>query len=229
MTLWPLSGLLLAFAMLGQVQTAPGPQAAAPTHAEAGAAPEPDSVEFSFVPRGAGEPGWSLRFITDTRWGQYKVTGASTWAEVTVGRDVMKRLEQGTAAVSGVRCETKLKNIAKTGVKTITYDTGTSTAMCVFDYSDDAGLNETASTFQAIAETMRLGEKIAHDRRFDHLGLNADLETLMDEAKAGRAIELGNIAPVLQSVVDNDDLMDVVRRRAQSLMQDATLGAPEKK
>jgi hypothetical protein len=47
------------------------------------------------------------------------------------------------------------------------------------------------------------------------------MDSLISENKDGRAIELQNIAPVLQSIVDDDRVMERVRRKAARLLQDA--------
>ena len=82
-----------------------------------------------------------------------------------------------------------------------------------------------ASAFQAIAETIQIGDKLKHDHRFDHLGLDADLDELTAEAKQAGRSELQNIAPILQSIVDDDEVMASARRKARSLLQDASLHA----
>ena len=80
------------------------------------------------------------------------------------------------------------------------------------------------ATFQAIAETMQRGERLQHDLRYDRLGLDAEMESLVAAKESGSAIEIGNIAPVLQALVEDDHVIDRVRRRAARLLQDA--GAP---
>jgi hypothetical protein len=117
------------------------------------------------------------------------------------------------------KCETHLKNIAHTGKKTFTFHDNGHETVCVFNYSDDDKINAVASTFQEIAFTLQEGDKLKHDHRFDHLGLDADLDALLAAAKDGNVIELQNIAPVLQSIVDDDEIMSPSRRKAKSLLE----------
>jgi hypothetical protein len=80
---------------------------------------------------------------------------------------------------------------------------------------------DATAAFEAIAETMQYGARLQHEHRFDRLSLDAEIDSLVAEAKEGRAIELQNIAPVLQSIVDDDRVIDRVRRKTARLLQDA--------
>ena len=126
-------------------------------------------------------------------------------------------------AVSADRCGTKMKNVADTGAKTLEYFAGGVKSSCVFHYSDDAKVRDAAEAFMAMAETLQMGERLAHERRFDRLGLDATLDSLIDEVKGGRAIEVQNIAPVLQGIVGDERLMERVRSKAAHLMESASM------
>ena len=95
------------------------------------------------------------------------------------------------------------------------------TAECTFNYSDDAGLMGATAAFLAIADTMQRGERLQHDLRYDRLGLDAEMESLVAAQKDGSAIEIGNIASILQTLVSDDHVIDRVRRRAARLLQDS--------
>ena len=124
------------------------------------------------------------------------------------------------------KCETHLKNIAHTGKKTFTLHDNDRGTVCVFNYSDDEKINAVASTFLEIAFTLQEGDKLKHDHRFDHLGLDADLDAMLAAAKDGSVIELQNIAPVLQAIVDDDEIMSPSRRKAKTLLEIAGIQAP---
>lgn len=183
-------------------------------------------VELSMTPRTDDvAPGWKVRLQADGA-GMYVESGAGDAKPIplTVSEATLQRVKLGEHAVKSGKCETKAKNIAKTGEKTIRYEIADKTAECTFNYSDDAGLMGAAATFQAIAETMHRGKQLEHDLRYDRLGLDADMQQLVAAQKDGSAIEIENIAPVLQALVQDDHVIDRVRRRAARLLQDA--GAP---
>jgi hypothetical protein len=125
-------------------------------------------------------------------------------------------------------CGTRHKNIASTGKKKLTFYDGDQTVSCAFDYSDDASLEDCSAAFQAMAETLQFSDRLDHAHRFDRLGLDAEMDALVSENAAGRAIELQNIARTLQSIVDDDRVIERVRRKAARLLQDAAGTPPPK-
>lgn len=129
-------------------------------------------------------------------------------------------------------CETHAKNIAQSGQKTLLIEVvGKEVVKCTFNYSDDDQLNAASDAFQAIAETMQFGARLAHEHRFDRLSLDAEMTALSSEAKAGRAIELQNIASVLRSIAEDEHVISRARREAARLLEDAEKSsrAPEGK
>ena len=122
-------------------------------------------------------------------------------------------------------CGTRHKGIASTGRKTLTFYDGDRSVSCVFDYSDDAKVEDSSAAFQAIAETLQFSDRLDHAHRFDRLGLDAQIDALVSENAGGRAIELQNIGRTLQSIVDDDRVMERVRRKAARLLQYAA-GTP---
>jgi hypothetical protein len=149
---------------------------------------------------------------------------AETKRPITVSQATMERLHGGYKTVVSGICETRTKHIAQTGTKHIAYTMAGSDAWssCTFNYSDDKSLMDAAAAFQAIAETMQMGDKLEHIHRFDRLGLDAQLDFLTSEAKEGRAIEFQNIAPVLNSIVNDERVIERARRKAARLLQDAS-------
>jgi hypothetical protein len=179
-------------------------------------------VELSMKPRTDDPaPAWTVRLQADGA-GTYSDSGMENTATMplTVSAATLERVRLGEHAARSGKCETKAKNIAKNGEKTIRYEEAGKTAECTFNYSDDAGLMGAITTFQAIAETMQRGERLQHDLRYDRLGLDADMESLVEAKQSGSAIEIGNITPILQALVQDDHVIDRVRRRAARLLQD---------
>jgi hypothetical protein len=189
-------------------------------------------VSFSFDWPEAEVPHWFIEVGDepgDTLHGRYDKleAGAKPSAEtrrpITVSQATMNRIRGGYRTVASGVCETRTRHIAQTGAKHIAYTMAGSDAWssCTFNYSDDKTLMDAVAAFQAMAETMQMGERLEHTHRFDRLGLDAQLDFLTSEAKEGHAIELQNIAPVLQSIVDDDRVIERARRKAARLLQDA--------
>jgi hypothetical protein len=179
------------------------------------------AVDFSFKPNSPAAPPWTVH-LDATGTGSYTEASETTPGPqpLTVSPSTLERLRRGEHAVEKNRCESRQKNIANTGEKTIRYQSQGNTITCTFNYSDDAALMDAAAAFQAIAETMQAGERLQHDERYDRLGLDAEIDTLIAAVHNGAAIDLNNIAPVLQSLIADEHVIDRVRRKASRLLQD---------
>ena len=208
-------GLLLSWGgVAAQVAGRAEGLATATVHeAEAGPA-----IVFSMVPRLTTVSPWRIA-LSQEGVGTYVETEAAQKNAVPmhVSAEVMRKLAGGAEAVESQTCETK-KKIAQTGVKTISYARGGAEVKCTFNFSDDEALNDAANAFIAMAATVQYGARLQHEHRYDRLGLAAEMDSLVEAVKAGRAIEVGNIAGVLQSLVEDEEVIGVVRRRAQALL-----------
>ena len=151
-------------------------------------------------------------------------TGASSAGSPTpivVGLPVLKQMFAAIPAVVHHRCESHNRNLAQTGKKTLTFAHAEAIAACSYNYSDDERVNDATTLFEALGETMNYGQRLAAKLRFDRLGLDTEMEELDTAVKDGRAVELGNIAPVLQAIESDDRVMERVRRRAAHLLEGA--------
>lgn len=116
-------------------------------------------------------------------------------------------------------CASNLKNIADTGKKTLSYTGEGGDGSCTYNYSQDKSVTLLTNIFQGIAFTLDMGRKLDFQHRFDRLGLDATTASLASETDAGRAVELGTIAPTLRSIADDSNIMERVRLRAAKLLQ----------
>jgi len=187
----------------------------------------PNGISFQLEPRADSQMPAYIVSLDDQGTGRYiQFAPNSGPAErpgrlITVGATTLLTLHNARSAVAPDRCQSRRKGIASIGRMTLTVYANGQTAQCVFAYTDDAALTAALDAFEAIAETMQTGESLDHLHRFDRLGLDAAIDSLVSEAREGRAIEIQNIAPVLQSLVDDDRVIERVRRKAARLLQDA--------
>lgn len=117
-----------------------------------------------------------------------------------------------------IECASKAKNIADTGKKTLSYKGPDGQGSCLYNYSENKSIAQLTETFQAIAFTMDEGRKLQFLHRFDRLGLYTELDVFQREVEGKRALEVGNIAPALRSIIADEDLMQKVRERAARLL-----------
>lgn len=179
-----------------------------------------NSVEFSLQPRDQAAHPWTVR-VNANGFGTYSEAGGSGEQPVTISPATMQRLTHGERRARIGRCETRQKKVANTGQKTIRYTETAVDAGCTFNFSEDEDLMDAANAFIAIAETIQAGQRLQHDLRFDRLSLDPEIDSLLGNIKNGSAIEVTNIAPVLQSLVADDHVIDRVRRKAARLLQDS--------
>jgi hypothetical protein len=125
-----------------------------------------------------------------------------------------------------IECASKAKNIADTGKKTLSYKGADGQGSCLYNYSENKSITQLTDTFQAIAFTMDEGRKLEFLHRFDRLGLYSEMDVLSHEVQEKRALELGNIAPALRSIVADEAVMQRVRERAAHLLALAEADTP---
>ena len=115
-------------------------------------------------------------------------------------------------------CESRAKNIANTGGKTLTYTGPEGDARCTYNYTESKAIASLADTFLAIAFTLDEGRKLEHLHRYDRLGLDAEMSLLSDAVRESRALELGNLATTLTSISADAQVLERVRTRAAALL-----------
>jgi len=120
-----------------------------------------------------------------------------------------------------IACETKAKNIANTGKKTLSYAGPDGAGSCIYNYSNNREVNGLTDTFLSIAFTLDEGRRLEFLHRYDRLGLDEEMNDLAQAVKAGHALELGTIAPVLTSIAADGAVIERVRSQAAKLLEQA--------
>jgi len=117
-----------------------------------------------------------------------------------------------------VACASKAKNMADTGTKKLTYTAPDGSGSCTYNYSENKDVETLTQTFEGIAETMDAGRHLDYLHRYDRLGLDAAMISLAEEVSAGRALEVGTIAPSLTAISQDAMVIQRVRGKADSLL-----------
>jgi hypothetical protein len=143
---------------------------------------------------------------------------------MTLSAHTVSKLFQDARALNDFRvvCASKLKHIANTGDKTLSYTGPDGTGSCAYNYSEDKTVAAVTDTLLAIAFTMDEGRKLEFLHRYDRLGLDAEMNFLSQEVAAGRAVELATIATTLQSIANDTAVMQRVRLAAAKMLQEVT-------
>jgi hypothetical protein len=215
--------------------------AAATVHAQT-PAPTAPHVTFAFHREGVPVPNYEITLYQDGA-GLYRGTEIPHVEGQGVATDLPphpfeRPIEVSSATATRVftlahqldafnkPCNSKAKNLADTGAKTLTYTGPDASGSCTFNYPIDKNVQALADTFQGIAETLDQGRLLDHLHRYDRLGLDAAMKDLADEVAEGRSVEIGTIAPTLHSIADDPQVMDRVRARANTLLASVPAARP---
>jgi len=223
-----LGGALLCSAS-SIAQTAEPPTAGSPkTQAE---------VSFQFDHTGLPVPRFTLR-IRENGTGSYLADQAEIAATATsmrgqaaqhidrpisLSKETVAKIfkEARTANYFNIECESKAKNIADTGKKTLSYKGSDGSGSCTYNYSETKNVDTLTDIFFGIAYTLDEGRRLEFLHRYDRLGLDAEMISLTQEADAGHALEFGTISPTLAAIVDDPALIQRVRVKAQKMLEQA--------
>ncbi len=139
---------------------------------------------------------------------------------ITIGQPLRSQLFSAARGhhFFATACEAAKMHVAFTGKKTLSYSGPDGQGACTFNYSKDDQLNRLADQLEAVAFTLEEGQKLAQQHEHSRLALDAEMETLAESSKAGRALEIQNIAPQLQSIADDEQVLDRARKRARALL-----------
>jgi hypothetical protein len=117
-------------------------------------------------------------------------------------------------------CESRLK-VAFEGWKKFSYTGPEGSGTCTFNYSKDKEIEELSDSFGAVAQTIIEGARLEKLLQHDRLGLDKEMEYLVDAAGTGRAQEICTIRQILERLADDDEVLERVRKRARLLLAQA--------
>jgi len=118
-----------------------------------------------------------------------------------------------------IHCDIGNEHIAFTGKHTFAYAGPAGQGSCTFNYAKDPVLEKLSGSMIAMAFTLEEGRRLAVQHTHSKLSLDAELETLQEAAKDSRAQGLENIAPELQAIIDDENVMARARARAKALLK----------
>jgi hypothetical protein len=117
-----------------------------------------------------------------------------------------------------IACDDGAKNIAFQGTKTLQYEGTDGHGSCTYNWSKNSQIDKLTDQFQAMAATMDEGSKLERQYEHERLSLDGELEVLEQMVHDGRAMEVENIAPILQKLAGDDAVLQRVQRRARALL-----------
>jgi hypothetical protein len=118
-----------------------------------------------------------------------------------------------------ISCDDGGKNIAFQGNKTLEYEGPEGKGSCMYNWSKNAQIDKLTDQFEGMAAMLDEGSKLEREYEHGRLSLDAEMEILEQMVHDGRAIEVENIAPILQTLAGDEAILQRVQRRARALLQ----------
>jgi hypothetical protein len=112
----------------------------------------------------------------------------------------------------------KKHTVSSTGKKTLTYADPARHFETTYDYTENKAIEEITDIFLGISNTIEHGRKLQFLRRFDKLGLEAELKGMENAAASHNLAELHIIAPTLESIANDTAILNIARQRAKRLL-----------
>jgi len=111
------------------------------------------------------------------------------------------------------------RKLAFTGSKKLSYKDGQRASEAAYNYSSLPAVQQLTTLFQSVVATLEFGRRLAYFHRYQKLALDDELKRMEDEARTGGILELQAVKAVLQEIYDDNSVMNVVRARAQRIME----------
>jgi hypothetical protein len=108
--------------------------------------------------------------------------------------------------------------VSSTGKKTLTYADEIKHFETSYDYTENKAIQEITNILQGISNTLEQGRKLQYLRRFDRLGLEAELKGMENAEESHNLAELQLIAPTLESIANDPAILNIARQRAKRLL-----------
>ncbi|MGH9504732.1 MAG: hypothetical protein ACRD20_17910 [Terriglobales bacterium] len=114
--------------------------------------------------------------------------------------------------------DSRKKNLASTGAKTLTYKDSSRSGTGTYNYSPVAAVQQLTQLFQNLSATLEFGRRLQYFHRYQKLALDDELKR-MEEAASGHGLEeLAAVAPILQEIASDTSVINPVRARAQRMI-----------
>jgi hypothetical protein len=111
------------------------------------------------------------------------------------------------------------KKLAFTGAKKLTYKDGLRDFTADYNFSPQSAVQQLTTLFQSVGATLEFGRHLTYFHRYQKLALDEELKRMEEEARQGELGELRAVKPILQEIYEDPAVINVVRARAQRIMQ----------
>ncbi len=114
-------------------------------------------------------------------------------------------------------CESHLK-VAFQGWKKLSYSGPDGEGSCEFNFAKDKDIQALGDSLVGVAETIVEGARLEMLRLHDPLGLDHEMEYMVEAAGDGRLQQIGAIRSILERLAGDEGVIERVRKRARLLL-----------
>ena len=112
----------------------------------------------------------------------------------------------------------KAHRMADTGKKVLAYAGPGKTFQTTYNWSENKAIDRLTRLFVGISNTIEHGRKLQFLKRFDRLGLEAELKGMEAMAADNELAEIQIIAPTLENIANDVNILNIARQRARRLL-----------
>ncbi len=120
--------------------------------------------------------------------------------------------------------DSKKRNLASTGSKTLAYKDDQRSTQATYNYSPLAAVQELTQLFQNLSATLEFGHRLQYFHHYQKLALDDELKRMEETAKQNGMVELAALVPILQQIANDNSVINPVRARAQRLLERSEAG-----
>jgi hypothetical protein len=210
---------LLTFLILGPIFSAQAQQPIVPTVAFSFDFPGSDPSHYAISVSSDGRASYiSDGKLTSDSDADESFTIDLTMPPATLARifDLAKKAHYFAGEI-----DSKKKNIASTGQKTLTYKDAQRNTSASYNYSPVPAIQELTTLFQNLSITLEFGRRLEYDQRFQKLALDEELKRMDNISARDELADVAVIAPILKKIVEDPTVVNAARARAQRLLDRA--------
>jgi hypothetical protein len=116
------------------------------------------------------------------------------------------------------RADESVASAQNASIRTLGYHDAQFHNQITFSSSSNAEIEELASVFEEISETLECGRRLAYFHKSDNSALDAELDRVQASADRRSLREFSAIAPILRSIVSDNRLESAARHKAEALL-----------
>jgi hypothetical protein len=117
--------------------------------------------------------------------------------------------------------DSRHKNLAFTGKKTLAYKDAQRSGESTYNYSPQPAVQDLTNLMQSLSATLEFGHRLQYDRHYQKLALDEEFKRMEELSRTSELIEVAAIQPILAQIIADQSVINVTRARAQRLLDRA--------